>query len=299
MSPQNSIPLGRAFGIPIVLSQFLALLVGLGMFVALLSGGSPLQLLLGVTLVMGIVLLHELGHSLVARHFGVHVSHITLWPLGGVAWMSELPQDSRIESLVAIAGPAVNLALAALATPLLLIGGPVAPLVMTFIYFNLILGVFNLVPAFPMDGGRILRAFLARKGDWLGATQRAVSIGKGFAFVIGVGGLFTGNFFLPFIAIFLWIMGQKELFAMRVKEMGADWPFGGFSAAAGQAPRGAWAPNADEARGGFAEQESSGPRRPAPEAPRGSESSARGFSPDDLERLENYHGRLKRDWREE
>ena len=70
------------------------------------------DILVLAALVMGLVLLHELGHSLTARHFGVHVSHITLWPLGGVAWMNELPRDSRIEALVAVAGPAVNLVLA-------------------------------------------------------------------------------------------------------------------------------------------------------------------------------------------
>lgn len=287
MTPKNSIPLGRAFGIPVVLSQFLVMLVGLGMFVALLNGISPIAVLLYVSVVMGIVLLHELGHSLTARHFGVHVSHITLWPLGGVAWMGELPRDSRIEGLVAVAGPAVNLALAALASPLLLSSGTLFLLAQRFIVINLMLGGFNLLPAFPMDGGRVLRAYLARGGDWLGATERAVSIGKGFAFVLGFGGLLTANFSLPFIAVFLWIMGQRELFAMRVRELGADWPFGGFAAAAGGGPRAAWSTQS----GGGSQQPA------APEASAAHDSTGgRGFSPEDLERLERDHGRLRRDW---
>jgi Zn-dependent protease len=287
MTPKNSIPLGRAFGIPVVLSQFLVMLVGLGMFVALLNGISPIAVLLYVTVVMGIVLLHELGHSLTARHFGVHVSHITLWPLGGVAWMGELPRDSRIEGLVALAGPAVNLALAALASPLLLSSGTLYLVAERFVLINLMLGGFNLLPAFPMDGGRVLRAYLARRGDWLGATERAVSIGRGFAFVLGFGGLFTGNFSLPFIAVFLWLMGQRELFSMRVRELGADWPFGGFAAAAGGDPRTAWSGRAP-----------AGPQRPTPPegGPATSGASSRGFSPEDLERLERDHGRLRRDW---
>ena len=287
MIPKNSIPLGRAFGIPVVLSQFLVMLVGLGMFVALLNGISPFAVLVYVAVVMGIVLLHELGHSLTARHFGVHVSHITLWPLGGVAWMGELPRDSRIEGLVAVAGPAVNLALAALASPLLLSSGTLLLLTERFILINLMLGGFNLLPAFPMDGGRVLRAFLARGGDWLGATERAVSIGKGFAFILGFGGLLTGNFSLPFIAVFLWIMGQRELFAMRLRELGSDWPFGGFAAAAGGSQRTAW-------QGDVA----GGPQRPQPprEATSPGGASGRGFSPEDLERLERDHGRLRRDW---
>lgn len=271
--PRNSFVLGRAFGIPVVLNPLLMWLAVAILVAALLTGRSPVLWLVGVALLMCLVLLHELGHSLTARHFGVEVSHISLTPLGGVAWMSEIPRDVRIETLVALAGPAVNLALAALASPLLLLGGWIAGFAGIFIYINLALGLFNLVPAFPMDGGRVLRAQLARNGDWLGATERAVSIGKGLMLVLGLAGLFTGNFMLPILAVFLWAMGQRELFAMRLREMGAAWPFGGFQAP-GPAP---------------------GPAQPTAASGRGSH----GFSDAEIERLERHHGPLRRDWREE
>ncbi len=297
MTPKNSISLGRAFGIPIYLSKLLLLMVPLVMIMGPGSGSSPIMALLLFALLLGIVLLHELGHSLAAQHFGVKVSHITLWPLGGVAWMEGLPRDSRIECLVALAGPAVNLVLAAVATPLMLFGGPIAGFVSVFISINLLLGVFNLLPAFPMDGGRILRAYLARKGDWLAATERAVAVGKGFAFLLGAYGLLIGNLYMPFIAIFLWAMGKRELFTMRMREMGPGWPFAGFTGAAGQGQAGPWA--AHDARAGqaaWAEAEPSAPR--SPEAAPSEHKRGQGFSEADIERLESFHGRLKRDWRE-
>ncbi len=282
-SMTHSIPLGRAFGIPIVLSRYLVMLVALGMFLSMLGGINPLIVLVLAALVMGLVLLHELGHSLTARHFGVHVSHITLWPLGGVAWMNELPRDSRIEALVAVAGPAVNLVLALVSLPIAFFAGPLAPFAWFFLKINLALGLFNLLPAFPMDGGRVLRAFLARRGDWLGATERAVSIGRSIALVIGVGGLLTGHLMLAMVAVFLWIMGQRELLAMRLREMGASWPFNpGAADAGGQEPPRDW-------------NEPAAPRRPADGQP----NSDGGFSAADIERLERHHGRLPRNWQDE
>jgi Zn-dependent protease len=247
-------------------------------------------------LLLGVVLVHELGHSLVARRHGIKVSHITLWPLGGVAWMEEIPEDSRVEGLVAIAGPATNLALALLAAPLLLLPGPLKPLVFWFIAINLALGIFNLVPAFPMDGGRLLRAFLARQGDFLRATERAVSVGKWIALAMAVVGLYYGNLALPLIAVYVWWMGQKELFAVRARAMGPGWPFGAFSRAAEEARQARNAYTTGRATGtdGF-ESRPTPPHRAPGSAPR----SSRGFSDEEIESLERYRGRLKQDWREE
>src|SRR5262249_29872813 len=141
----------------------------------------------------GVVLLHELGHSLMARRLGVHVVDITLWPLGGLARMAEIPESSRVEGLIAIAGPAVNFALAGLGLgalpprPLQRAPAWLSHLWLPFLGVNLFMGTFNLIPAFPADGGRLLRAWLARGGDWLGATETAVRIGRGISVILAIG----------------------------------------------------------------------------------------------------------------
>jgi Zn-dependent protease/predicted transcriptional regulator len=167
----------------------------------------------------GIVVLHELGHALAARRFGIRTRGITLLPIGGIAQLERIPEDPWQELVVALAGPAVNVVIASMIYLGLLLGPGVSPIIETFkvgggffqqlFWVNLSLVVFNLIPAFPMDGGRVFRALLAMRFDYLQATQTAAVIGQGVAILFGLLGLFY-NPFLIFIAIFVWIAGTSE-----------------------------------------------------------------------------------------
>jgi Zn-dependent protease len=206
----GSIKIGSILGI--TLRLHVLLLVMLGVLIVL---GVPT---LVFVILFGCVLLHELGHSLVALAFGIRVVDITLWPLGGMARMSQIPESSRIEGLIAIAGPAVNFVLALLGFVAWTIWGEARQddLLAWFIGANVLMGLFNLLPAFPMDGGRLLRAFLGRNGDWLGATESAVRIGRVLALVLCVLGL-TGLYALPLVGVFVWLSGIQELAAVRAR----------------------------------------------------------------------------------
>lgn len=180
------------------------------------------------------VTLHELGHSFQALKYGVKVRDITLMPMGGLARMEEIPEDPNKEFRIAIAGPLVNFGVAALligigalldARALVSLeelqaslgsvswGGLLAYLTSA----NLILGLFNLIPAFPMDGGRVLRALLAKKMDHAKATDIAAQVGRGFAFLMGLWGFMSGNWTLVFIAIFVWMGAGQESQGAQVK----------------------------------------------------------------------------------
>lgn len=213
-----SIQIGRAFGIPIRLHVTFLLLIG---WLAILGGSRGDQTLLSLTLgLFGCVLLHELGHAVTAQRLGVRVLDITLLPIGGIARMARMPREPRHELWIACAGPAVNFVLAALfylahgwlepdgsapsvlANPGFLLGKLAA--------LNLTLGLFNLLPAFPMDGGRILRALLAQRMPYPKATRLAASLGQLFAFALGFLGLFALNPLLVFIAMFLFVGATEE-----------------------------------------------------------------------------------------
>ncbi len=172
------------------------------------------------------VILHELGHALAARRYGIATKDITLLPMGGVARLERIPEEPRQEMVVALAGPAVNVVIAAiLFIGLTLLGGWQTVDTLSvgkgsfwerLMIVNIILVVFNLLPAFPMDGGRVLRAFLATRTDYASATRTAASVGQGMALLFGLLGLLY-NPFLIFIALFVWIGAEQEANMVQVK----------------------------------------------------------------------------------
>jgi stage IV sporulation protein FB len=200
--------LGSVFGFPVEINLSFLLLLGV-VFIA--YGGLAGVLIVGLT--FGSVLLHELGHALVARRHGVHVSGIELSFFGGAAKMVQMPRSADHEIAIAAAGPAVSLVLAgiglglgtALSSPFLgLIG-----------WINLVLAGFNLIPALPMDGGRILRALLTRRMDFVRATEVSVQVARVVAIAFGVLGLLYGWYQLLVLAPLLWMMGTRERLMAR------------------------------------------------------------------------------------
>jgi Zn-dependent protease/CBS domain-containing protein len=171
-----------------------------------------------IVLIFGCVVLHEFGHILVARHFGIVTPEVTLLPIGGVASMQRLPEKPAQELAVAVAGPLVNVVIALVLflfldsldpSALGRLDDPHVGLFARLAAANVFLVVFNMIPAFPMDGGRVLRALLAMKLGGPKATRIASTIGQFFAFLLGFLGLF-GNPLLLFIAIFVYVAAAAE-----------------------------------------------------------------------------------------
>jgi Zn-dependent protease/predicted transcriptional regulator len=166
------------------------------------------------------VLLHELGHALVAKRLGVSTRDITLYPIGGVAMLDSRPKP-RQELFISLAGPAVNLVLAAILFVALLVTNRGIPAVngglehtsilAALLIANLTLAVFNMIPAFPMDGGRVLRAALGLKMTEAFSTQIAGGIGQGLAIIFGIVGLFTQGYILMLIAFFVFLGASQEV----------------------------------------------------------------------------------------
>jgi Zn-dependent protease/CBS domain-containing protein len=158
-------------------------------------------------------LLHEFGHSLVARRYGYEIDSITLWLFGGVARLVEMPEDWRHELVIAVAGPVVSVGLGALSYAALLAVPDSLPAVRFVVAYlaltNVTLAVFNMLPGFPMDGGRVLRALLARDRPYARATKQAAEVGKAFAFLLGLVGLFA-NLFLVALAFFIYMGASSE-----------------------------------------------------------------------------------------
>jgi Zn-dependent protease len=199
--------LGTILGFPVEINLSFVLLLAF----VLLAYGGPIGVVL-VCLAFASVLVHELGHALVARRLGVHVSGIELSFFGGAAKMVQLPRTANHELAIAAAGPAVSLALggAGLGLAALTHVGLFAWIGWT----NLVIAGFNLIPALPMDGGRILRALLTRKLDFVRATDAAVSVSRAVAIAFAVIGL-AGWYQLLLLAPLLWIMGTREQMLAR------------------------------------------------------------------------------------
>ena len=205
--------LGRVLGFPVDINLSFILLLG---FVLLAYGG--LVGVLVICIAFGSVLLHELGHAVVARRFGVHVAGIELSFFGGAAKMTQSPREPGHEIAIAAAGPAVSLVLGGLGLGL---GGMFgSPFVAMIGWINFVIAGFNLIPALPMDGGRILRAALAYRFDHVRATDLAVVVARAFTIGFGVFGLATGMLQLVLLAPFLWMMTTHE---QRVAHAGRDW----------------------------------------------------------------------------
>jgi Zn-dependent protease/CBS domain-containing protein len=163
------------------------------------------------------VALHELGHSYIARAYGIAIRSITLYIFGGVSSMEEIPRIPKLELQMAFAGPATSGVLGIVflflyyqSAAFLSIRNPLTILMSTLWIVNITLMVFNLLPAFPMDGGRVLRAWLATRMPYVAATNRAANIGKMFAILMGFFGLFSGGIVLLLIAFFVYIGASEE-----------------------------------------------------------------------------------------
>lgn len=215
--------IGALAGIPVyVHATFLLLLAWVSLSHAARGGGfaGVASGMLLVVLMFACVVVHELSHALVARRFGVRTREITLLPIGGVAQLERMPEEPRQELLVAAAGPATSLALAAaLFVLVVLLGQPIGPeglrvvggaFLAKLMWFNVTLAIFNLLPAFPMDGGRVLRALLATRMDRTRATEVAARVGQGMALLFGLLGFFY-NPILLFIGVFVWMGAKGEV----------------------------------------------------------------------------------------
>ncbi len=234
----KSVRVGSAFGIPlklditllIVLPAFtwligariveiadiLAGVPGLTIDAAAISGGLMpwvLGLLAAIGLFVGVTL-HELGHSLVALRYGYAIDSITLWLLGGLAQFTEQPREWTHEFWIAIAGPIVSVAIG-IVSYLAVLVFPAGLNAATFVFgylavLNVTLAIFNMIPAFPLDGGRVLRALYHRGTTLARATEKAVRVGKVFAVILGIFGLLTFNIFMIAVAFFIYMAGSAE-----------------------------------------------------------------------------------------
>jgi Zn-dependent protease/CBS domain-containing protein len=224
-----SVPIIRIAGIQLRIHITFLLLIawlGLGYYT---QGGSAAAVsgILVIVLLFVCVVLHEFGHAFAAKAFGINTPDITLLPIGGVARLERMPEEPIQELIIAAAGPAVNLIIALC---LLLTGGsfvypPTAESSLNdvLLTINVVLLLFNLLPAFPMDGGRVLRALLATRLSYARATQIAASIGQGCAFVFGFIGLFS-NPFLLFIALFVYIGASQEAALAQMRDVSRRFP---------------------------------------------------------------------------
>jgi Zn-dependent protease len=226
-----SFKLGRFLGIDVFVHFTFLIVLAIVGIAHWLPSGSLVEAFWGIVffaLLFLCVLLHEYGHALMARRFGVGTRDITLLPIGGVARLERIPEKPSQELLVALAGPAMNvviaLALAAWLTlaqawePLTALGIAEGGLIERLLAVNVGLVLFNMLPAFPMDGGRVLRAVLAMKMDYARATSIAATVGKGMAIVFAIAGLIY-NPMLILIAVFVWSGAGQEASMAQVRSV--------------------------------------------------------------------------------
>ncbi|TMP99973.1 MAG: site-2 protease family protein, partial [Verrucomicrobia bacterium] len=217
-----SLKLGSFAGIRVYLHWTFVLLLGWILFSHLGQGHDWAEAWLGVGFIIalfGCVLLHEFGHALTAKHYGIGTRDITLLPIGGIARLERLPENPRHELWVTLAGPAVNVVIAGVLFAVLYFLYPgnkfsqanllEGNFLVRLMWVNVFLGAFHLLPAFPMDGGRVLRALLSMRLGRARATRLAASIGQGMAILFGIAGFF-GNPMLIFIAIFVYLGAEAE-----------------------------------------------------------------------------------------
>jgi Zn-dependent protease len=228
--------IGRLSGIDVKVHWTFFLLLAFFAFIGYRASGSLLGALAPTVTIVALflcVLLHEFGHSLVAQRFGIRIQSITLLPIGGVSNMETLPEKPADEVKITIAGPLVNVVLALIffGVALLLGAGPLMPSdLFTSIgsvgkfffylgYLNVVLAVFNLLPAFPMDGGRILRGLLASRLGALRATEISSIVGQVFAVAFFLIGLLSGNLLLALVAVFIFFGASGESQMVRQREL--------------------------------------------------------------------------------
>ena len=221
--------LGTFAGIDVFVHATFLLLIGWIGYSHWLQYGTLAKVAEGILFILVLflcVVLHEYGHALTARRYGIKTRDITLYPIGGVARLERMP-DKPIEELwVALMGPAVNVVIAAVLFVYLSLSQGLVPMtdltvasgsfLARVMAVNVSLVLFNLIPAFPMDGGRVLRALLAMRMDYVRATQIAANVGQGLAFLFGLVGLFN-NPFLLFIAFFVWIGASQEASMVQMR----------------------------------------------------------------------------------
>jgi Zn-dependent protease len=213
---------GRVFGIDLYLHPTFLLPA----LFALAEGG--LSMALTVAALFACVLLHEFGHALAARRYGIETEDITLYPIGGVARLRRLPKAAGPELVIALAGPAVNVAIVLLVASILFVWRGLLPELGPTLYswcrelmiMNVVLAAFNLIPAFPMDGGRVLRALLSGRLGRLRATEIAARIGQGLALLFGFVSLRYGLTLWPqiLLAAFVFFAASSELRHVRSEE---------------------------------------------------------------------------------
>lgn len=216
-------------GIDVFIHGTFLLLIAFIALSGLVSGRAAGAVASGTLLILAVfaaVVLHEFGHALMARRFGIRTRDITLLPIGGVARLEGIPDKPGQQLLVSLAGPSVNLLIALVLFGVVhLLGVPVtpasvrlagAPFLSQLMWINVSLALFNLLPGYPMDGGRVLRALLAMRMAPERATQVAARVGQGMAVIFGIVGFF-GNPLLVVIAVFVWLGAQAEHSASVVK----------------------------------------------------------------------------------
>ena len=228
---KSSLGIGSVMGIPIKLHITFLLVLPMFAYVFAINpqpfgfaGVEPpltryaLSTLAAILLFVSI-LLHELAHSYLARSYGVKIESITLFLFGGVSAMEEMPRKPGQEAKMAFAGPLTSLIIGSVCVLIyryLISVNPVifqnpAYLILWILgTMNLVLGIFNLLPAFPMDGGRVLRSFYAMRMSYIKATQSAASVGKFFAILMAIFGILVGNLWFPLIALFIYVGASEE-----------------------------------------------------------------------------------------